>query len=278
MVIGKFKGINRWPSTAILFLVIFFGLAFRVYGFSFVVLGDSRNGTDVAPVFKKIMEEVNLLHPDFVVHTGDWVGHPSREGWENFLKVMKIGEVPFHLTIGNHETGENWRILYKEMIKKPFHYSFKHEKSYFIILSCYEETHGKIDDKQFKWLQKELRKARKSDFIFVFVHEPLYPVNVHIGSSLDRYPEDRDKLANLLGTYKEKLIVFCGHEHVYNKSVIDGLQQIITGGAGAPLYAQPEEGGFFHYLYLTVKDKKVHIAVIKPGNVLSSDIRQESIP
>ncbi len=252
-------------KTFILSLVIFFGFAFHAYSFSFVVLGDSRNGTDVAPVFKEIMKEVNLLHPEFVVHTGDWVGHPSREGWQNFLKVMRTGGVPFHLTVGNHETGENWRVLYKEMIKKPFYYSFKHEKSYFIILSGYEETHGKINDKQFKWLQGELTKAKRFDSIFLFVHEPLYPVNDHIGRGMDRHPEDRDKLANLLRIYKEKIIVFCGHEHMYHKSVIEGLQQIITGGGGAPLYVQPEEGGFFHYLHVTVKDKEIHIAVIKPG-------------
>ena len=51
------------------------------------------------------------------------------------------------------------------------------------------------------WLEKELEKAKNSDFIFVFVHEPLYPVGGHIGSSLDRYPEERDKLANLLRKY-----------------------------------------------------------------------------
>jgi len=267
------RRIKFWLRKSIFSLIIFF--AFRVYGFNFVVLGDSRNGKGPSPILAQEMKEVNLLHPDFIVHTGNWVGYPSREGWEKFLKVMKIGKVPYHLVVGNHETTEDWQkwyTLYKEMIKKPLYYSFKIENCSFIVLCCYSEENGKtiggkIDKEQFKWLERQLKEAKNSDFIFVFIHEPLYPVDEHIGSSLDRYPEERDKLANLLRKYKA--IVFCGHEHLYNKKTINGLTQIITGGAGASLYTSPEKGGFYHYLYLTVKNKELYIAVIKPGNILS---------
>lgn len=160
------------------------------------------------------------------------------------------------------------------MIRKEFYYSFEYQNCSFIILCCYEERQGKeiegrIDPIQFKWLEKELKKAGNSDFIFIFVHEPLYPVGYHIGSSLDRCPESRDRLASLFKKYKEKLMVFYAHEHLYNKTVIDGVTQIITGGAGAPLHAPKKEGGFFHYLYITVKDKDLYIALIKPGNISS---------
>ncbi len=270
----KGKRINKCMKRSIFSLFVLFILALQMHGISFVVLGDSRNGEETSPIFKTIMREINLLSPDFVIHTGDWVGYPSRKGWENFLKVIKIGGVPFYLTVGNHETAEDWKSLYKEMINKPFYYSFKYENCYFIILNPYIEVPGKIDEKQFKWLEKELMKAKKSDFIFVFIHEPLYPIDGHIDSSLDRFPQERDKLANLLRRYKDKIIVFCGHEHLYNKSVIDGLTQIISGGAGAPLYTADEKGGFYHYLYVTVKGKLLQIAVIKPGSILTSDLLQ----
>jgi len=267
------------------YLLIFsliFLFTLRVYGFSFVVVGDSRNGKNPAAIFIQIMEEVHLLSPDFIVHTGDWVNYPSKEGWESFLKAMKIGEVPFHLTIGNHEINkiwEKWYSLYKQMIKKPLYYSFTYENCSFIVLCCYsyekgKTIKGKVNNKQFLWLEKQLRKTKKSDFIFVFVHEPLYPSGSHKNSSLDRFPEERDRLSNLLRKYndKNKLTVFCGHEHLYDKRTVNGLTQIITGGAGAPLYAPPEKGGFYHYLYVTVKDGKLNIAVIKPGNIISPEL------
>ena len=272
------REIKFWVKRSI-FLIIFSGLAFRVYGFSFVVLGDSRDGKGPSPILAQEMKEINLLSPDFIVHTGDWAGYPGREGWENFLKVMKIGKVPYHLVVGNHEVSRNWKdwyTLYKEMIKKPLYYSFKYGNCSFIILCCYSEKNGKtiggkIDKEQFKWLERQLEKAKNSDFIFVFVHEPLYPVDGHICSSLDRYPEERDKLANLLRKYNA--VVFCGHEHLYNKKVVNGLTQIITSGAGAPLYASPEKGGFYHYLYVTVKEKKFRIAVITPGNIFDPELK-----
>lgn len=275
----KEQRISLWIKRGILFVLLLIVLVPQVYGFSFVVLGDSRNGRKPAPIFVQMMEEISLLRPDFVIHTGDWVYYPTREGWQNFLEVMKIGKVPFYLVVGGHEIGRNWRSLYREMIRKDFYYAFKHENCSFIILCCYEERQGKevkgrIDPIQFKWLEKELERARKSDFIFVFVHKPLYPVGYKIGRCLDRYPESRDSLVSLFRKYKEKLFVFCGHEHLYNKTVIDGLTQIITGGAGASLHAPEKEGGFFHYLYVTVEDKEISMAVIKPGCILMLDLNE----
>jgi len=116
----------------------------------------------------------------------------------------------------------------------------------------------------------ELQAAKDSDFIFVFVHEPLYPT-LAIHASLDRNPGDRDRLADMLGKYKEKLVVFCGHEHCYIKKSINGLTQIVSGGAGAPLYAPPANGGFYHYIHVTVRDKQLHMALIKLGAVFSLD-------
>jgi len=52
-----------------------------------------------------------------------------------------------------------------------------------------------------------------------------------------------------------------GHEHLYHHSRRDGIDYFITGGGGAPLYAKPEAGGFYHYLLVTVKDGTYNVAV-----------------
>ena len=270
----------NWFQRISLILFLFLVFSGRLYGFNFVVMGDSLDGEGTAPVFNNVIEEISLLQPDFIVDTGDWTSGPDKAGWENFLKMMQLGKTPFYLAVGNHEITGDWGIWYtwyKELLNKPLYYSFNYENCAFIILCCYCEENGKtvagkIDKNQFTWLEQELKKAESADHIFVFIHEPLYPVGIHIGSSLDRFPEERDKLASLLKKYKDKLIVFCGHEHLYNKSVVDGLTQIIAGGTGAPLYAKPENGGFYHYLYLTVHGKNLSIAVIKPGHIVSSDL------
>jgi hypothetical protein len=33
---------------------------------------------------------------------------------------------------------------------------------------------------------------------------------------------------------------------------VDGIPYVITGGGGAPLYAGDEDGGFYHFIVMTV--------------------------
>ena len=40
------------------------------------------------------------------------------------------------------------------------------------------------------------------------------------------------------------------HIHIYWYGEEDGVQMLITGGGGAPLYAPPDQGGFYHYVRL----------------------------
>jgi len=40
-----------------------------------------------------------------------------------------------------------------------------------------------------------------------------------------------------------------GHQHLYNRSLRDGVLYVITGGGGAPLHTFTEDyGGFMHYI------------------------------
>lgn len=258
------------------FFILLFFLAVRLFSFTFVVLGDSRGKKEqISPVFERIVYEIRLISPDFVVHTGDWSKSFSKNNLENFLKIMNKAEVPYYLTIGNHDVKGNWNdwtSVYKKLVKKPLYYSFKYQNSTFIILCCYIEKNGKtvwhkIGKRQFLWLKRTLQKSKNSDHIFIFVHEPLFPVNGHIGSSLDYYPEEKGKLLSILKPYKSKTIIFCGHEHLYSAVKKEGIFQIITGGAGAPLYTPPAKGGFHHYIVVKVKGKKLNMYIVKPGNI-----------
>ena len=41
---------------------------------------------------------------------------------------------------------------------------------------------------------------------------------------------------------------------MYNETVINGVRYVITGGAGASLYADEEHGGIYHYMNVTLKE------------------------
>jgi len=56
------------------------------------------------------------------------------------------------------------------------------------------------------------------------------------------------------------------HEHLFRKFAHDGIIQIITGGAGAPLYAEEEEGGFHHFVFVDVEEEKIEGTLYKLKN------------
>jgi hypothetical protein len=93
----------------------------------------------------------------------------------------------------------------------------------------------------------------------------LYPKIAHLKDSPNKYPEKRDELASLFKQYKVAM-VFVGHVHVYNFLVVDGMNQIIAGGFGAPLAGTLEEGGFNHFFHVIVKGDEIDYRLLPLQN------------
>jgi len=235
--------------------------------FNFVVLGDNRSGDEV---YRNLISMAMEQKPDFIINTGDQIETPgNREQWANFWELSKVVTVPYFLTVGNHDSHPKVmgsERAYKEQVDLPLYYSFTAGNSLFIVLDSYiggEEK--KITGKQFKWLEGALANS-KAKHKFVFLHHPLYTdteqgIGRHVGSCLDKFPEDRDRLQALFVTWKVTM-VFAGHEHFYLRKTVDGIPHVITGGGGATLYAKDEDGGFYHYIFVNVDGDKVNAEVV----------------
>ncbi|MBU1853136.1 MAG: metallophosphoesterase [Candidatus Omnitrophica bacterium] len=136
---------------------------------------------------------------------------------------------------------------------KLFHPFDWGENTHFVVIDTNEYNNSyKLGETQLEWLKKDLKNTGQK-IVFVFGHEPAFSYKCHIGESLDKYPAERDVLWDI---FKEHGIdaYFCGHEHLYNMSIREGICQIITGGAGAPLRVTPQEGGYYHFIIIDVKD------------------------
>ena len=239
-----------------------------------MVIGDTRPGGgqyEQPEVFKQMVAEIAKLKPAFVLHTGDFVPGSSdltklkRQYWE-FKKVMDRVDVPYYLALGNHEiSGAEAHRLFRSLLGKTY-YSFDYGNSHFVALDAAMpgDTH-RINDVQFAWLEKDLSAAKgKSDHVFVMAHDPLYPVDGHIGGSLDKYPDRRDKLATLLKKYGA--VYFTGHEHLFDHDVYNGVTQVITGGGGAGLYKSKKgTGDFHHFVIITIDGHSAKMSVARPG-------------
>jgi 3',5'-cyclic AMP phosphodiesterase CpdA len=240
--------------------------------FSFVVLGDNRAGDPACDaVYQKLMAAALARRPDLMVNTGDQIDKPGNvEHWKRFWELSRNVTVPYFFTVGNHDAHvevAGSEETYKAQVELPgneLYYSFVAGNSLFVVLDSYIKGEDKkITGEQFKWLEKVLA-ASKQTLKFVFVHHPLYPEpgkGKHHGNSLDRYKDERDRLQTLF-VKQGVTMVFTGHEHLYLRKTVDGIPHIIAGGGGAPLYAKDEDGGFHHYVLVTVNGSEVSGEVV----------------
>ena len=236
--------------------------------FTFAVLGDNRTGDDI---YRKVLGQVLERKPAFIVNTGDQIEKPgNREMWANFWEMSKAVTVPYFFTVGNHDAHievAGSEETYKEQVNLPgneLYYSFIAGNSLFVVLDSYLKGEDKrITGEQFKWLEQVLAGSKQMHK-FVFIHHPLYPEKgkgKHYGNSLDRYKEERDRLQALFVKHRVTM-VFLGHEHLYLRKTVDGIPHVIAGGGGAPLYASDEDGGFHHYVLVTVDGDNVSGEVV----------------
>lgn len=236
--------------------------------FTFVVFGDNRSGDDI---YRKIISLAMERKPDFIINTGDMIMTPGdTQQWENFWAMSKPVTVPYFLVVGNHDAHPmmaSSEMTYREQVDLPqneIYYSFTAGNSLFVILDSNRDDQKKrITGEQLKWLEGILSNSLKKH-TFVFLHHPLYTEpeqGHHAGDSLDRYTKERDTLEALF--MKSKVdAVFAGHEHYYKRKTVDGIVFIITGGGGAPLYSKEEDGGFHHFVQVTVNGDKVSAEVV----------------
>ena len=236
--------------------------------FSFVVIGDNRSGDDI---YKKLVSMIVVRKPAFVVNTGDMIVTPGdKRGWTKFWEMSKPITVPYFLVVGNHDAHPKVLLsekTYKEQVDLPgneLYYSFTAGNSLFIVLDSFiDDQEKRIMGEQLKWLEAILANSVQKHK-FVFLHHPLYTdpgKGHHSHDSMDKYPESRDRLDALFKKF-EVDAVFSGHEHYYEKRIVDGITYVITGGGGAPMYDKEANGGFNHFVLVTVDGDKVNAEVI----------------
>jgi len=235
----------------------------------FVVLGDTRTSGHKPPdVTYAIVEQAARAKPVITLAVGDMINALDtqaevRQQWQFWRQAVapldpgQIGSEPWLLvTPGNHDVqGPSWvtDLLIEAFPELPTNgppsferraYAVDYRGVRFISLDSEsrEQLHL-LDDAQLDWLGGQLRD-NPNRYTIVFSHDPAYPVGPHVGSSLDAYPNSRDRLWQLLRDYKATAYI-AGHEHLYNHQQIEGVHQIIAGTSGSYIYGG--YGGEFHH-------------------------------
>jgi len=238
--------------------------------FAFAVLGDNRgdDSGDQPPAFLQVLQAVDHTGPAFVLDSGDMIyGHNPdeiqvRDQWRRYREAIKRLHAPMFHVPGNHDLWDEASArIYHELWGKTY-YAFDYGNSRFIGLDT-ETANGRLGEEQLRWLEQQFNGLTQSN-VFVFLHRPLFPVDGGIGSSLDKFPSERDRIHKLFVRNRKRVRgVFAGHEHLYSFEERDGVPYYISGGGGAPLYTAPELGGFHHYLLVRVRGDQVEVSLNK---------------
>ena len=238
--------------------------------FSFAVMGDCRSAFSRAPlprVFHDIVRDVALLRPAFVLFAGDAIyGYgQTRQHWLNeydrFRAAVAPAGIPFYNAPGNHEMQSEAAAV--EVLKQTgqmLYGSFNIGKYHFIALNTDEiDLEQRVTGEQFEWLKSDLESHKDATGIFIWMHRPLD--SWYRG---DFNPDDRDALRALFKKYPVKA-VFAGHDHYFDTSEVEGIRYFTSGGAGSPVYTEPQKGGFPHYILVSVSPTNIDYNVITPN-------------
>jgi hypothetical protein len=242
--------------------------------FHFAILSD-RTGGHTPGVYPRVIDEINLLSPDFVVTVGDHIEgygqdyERSEAEWDSLLALIGELEAPVYLTPGNHDI---WDAVSESMYvartgQEPY-YSFDRDNAHFVILDVARfEYSSDFPETQREWLIQDLKESGDAEHTFVFCHKPLWVNTLMLG--------DPDPLHDVFREYGVDA-VFNGHLHHYFAAEFDGIEYTVVGSSGGGMLRSTEEpvprGEFFQFGWVTVTPSGHELAVIDLGGIYPRDV------
>jgi hypothetical protein len=190
----------------------------------------------------------------------------SLEDWESFFEVEEdlLSDVPLFPALGNHELNHNNYFDLFHLPNNERWYSFDYGHAHFVCLQIdWFGSYGPGSE-QYLWLEQDLASSQQP-WKFVFFHVSPYSSGPH-GSDLGV----RSALHPLFEQHGID-IVFSSHDHAYERSVVDGITYVVTGGGGAELYGRSNENEWsvyfestWHFLSLSIAGDTLTSKGIRP--------------
>ena len=219
----------------------------------------------------------------FVLQSGDAVvnGSIARQLNVSYLPIIERltgeGGVPYFLSVGNHDVGNSYDLLDVRRVaglKNYFAanaklipaegsprrlkgyptYSFGYGNTFFIAF----DSDIPEDTVQFNWVKSQLEGLNRTRYknIALFFHHPAFSSGPHGGAAVEKTAASiRSRWMPLFRAHHVRLLL-TGHEHLFEHWVehyTDAtgphrIDQIVTGGGGAPLYAYTGEPDLRDYM------------------------------
>ncbi len=204
----------------------------------FAMYADVTEGHEVhAQIVRSIIAEAL----DFVVTAGDLVARGGDQGdWQRFFAVGAplFERFPMYPAVGNHELGGEGRIEDEFVLPdRPRDtppgaawYSFDVGAVHMIML----DSNNYNDERQLTWLKLDLSLARANHAraIFAVAHQGPFSRGPHGGNSTAA-----GRYVPLLQQFHATAFL-SGHDHLFQRGEVGGLDYFVSGGGGSSLYKQ----------------------------------------
>jgi hypothetical protein len=225
---------------------------------TFAVIGDTQyfKAGNSSGGLQRTVAKIKNQNPNLVFALGDLLGScDGKNGCQSKLNEWKsaLGTIfsKTYVTMGNHDRtgGSDADAAFQNFFSFPTNgpsgfseltYSFDSGNSHFVVLDSEKPEEHLINKTQRDWLESDLGATKKEN-IFVFYHEPAYPVSSKIDESLDTESKDRNALWDIFVKYKVKA-VFSGHEHIASRRKVAGIYQFGFGNTDSFDHDMPKAG------------------------------------
>ncbi|HBG28123.1 MAG: hypothetical protein A2Y10_06540 [Planctomycetes bacterium GWF2_41_51] len=253
--------------------------------FSFVVYGDTRPGENKTSRYhKQIIEQVINQEPSFALVLGDMVDDGSNENlWNDFFEIESglLRRSAIYPILGDNDFAKG-KGLYLDYFPSlsPAYYKFEWGGVQFFGLNAWgtdgnqKSEEFKADSPQIKWLVSELAKneVQSSLFRVVFLHDPIFISRGRASELLRR------TLVPIFKKYNVD-VVFASW-HLYERSISDEINYIITGGAGAELIWMSRDKNFqslaeareYHFCRVDINSNAMTISAIAENRTILDSI------
>ncbi len=233
-------------------IIWFYGIILSVMlipsaqAFKFAVISDTRAGSLDNALKFIVSQKVDfiMLPGDFYYDEQDYYSHFVKFGFE-VMPEKQPDEQNVYFVIGNHDAppfGDDNFITSiapyypkngPELAPQGTVFSFDRNNCHFVVTNQYlNDQKGGYTEEQMDWIKQDLA-ASDQNFKFVFGHEPAFPLDRHVGDSLDADPVQRDLFWNIL-VENGVQAYFCGHTHNLSHILYDGVYQIDNGEVRNP--------------------------------------------
>ena len=237
----------------------------------------------------------------FVVQSGDAVvnGAIAKQLNVSYIplinRLTQEGGVPYFLAVGNHDVNgsstltdprridglhnyfaTNANLIPAEgsprRLKGYPTYAFGYGNTFFVAF----DSNIPDDTVQFNWVSTQLAKLDRKRFVNIvaFYHHPAFSSGPHGGSNVESQAASiRARWMPLFRKHHVKLLL-TGHEHLYEHWVerytdatgTHRMDQIVSGGGGAPLYAYFGEPDVRDYIKNATDAKVALEHLVKPAS------------